>query len=48
MLRKDPKRVSAAVSGRKVRMDARRDADWRSGGRMLRKLESNYCTICAL
>lgn len=48
MLRKDPKRVSAAVDGLKVQMDARRVADWRSGRRILRKLETNYCTKCAM
>lgn len=48
MLKKDPKRVSAAANGMKVRMDARRVAAWRSGGRMLRKLERNYFTKCAL
>lgn len=47
ILKKDPKRVSAAPNGMKVRMDARRVADWRSGGRMLRKLERNYFTKCA-
>lgn len=48
MLKKDPKRVSAAVNGTKMRMVARRVADWRSGGRILRKLESNCCTKYAL
>lgn len=48
MLRNDPKRVSAAVNGLTVRMDARRVADWRSGRRILRKLENNYCTKCAM
>lgn len=48
MLKKDPKWVSAVVSGMKVRMDARRVADWRSGGRILRKLERKYCAKCAL
>ena len=42
MLKKDPKQVSAAANGMKVRMDARRVAAWRSGGRMLRKLGRNF------
>lgn len=46
ILKKDPRWVSAAPNGMKVRMDARRVADWRSGGRMLRKLERNYFTKC--
>lgn len=47
MLKKDPKRVSAAANGMKVRVDARRVVAWRSGGRMLRKLKRSYYTKCA-
>lgn len=48
MLRKDPKRDSATVNGLTVRMDARRVVDWKSGRCILRKLETKYCTKCAM